>query len=301
MSRVTQDSFVNSGARIDLKDLDPEGVTGLAKSGLDAAALARVAGEDGVISGKSERKELFGLIDRLDNDSSRRSIATMTKDASGREVATPSGQALSALKEEVAEARLQNQLGGPATRPAKAGLDQGGHDPDSRGALPNDPPWLRTAFGERGVQEGAKDATNPRILEYFDGTYQKGQHADDSGKKNAWCAAFVTFTLAENGIKNNKAVGAREYENWGEPSEPFRGAVVVLQHGKQKHVAILAGVDEKGNNVFLGGNQNNRVSLSDLPGYEVLAIRKPRGYEVPAELQKLPTLANASSGSVTTR
>ena len=64
----------------------------------------------------------------------------------------------------------------------------------------------------------------------------------------------------------------------------------MLQHGKQKHVAILAGVDAKGNNVYLGGNQDNAVNLSTFPNSEILAVRKPKGYEIPADLKTLPQI-----------
>ena len=158
-----------------------------------------------------------------------------------------------------------------------------------------DPPWLRLALGERSVAERPGAAANPRILEYFASTWQA--HADDSGRENAWCAAFVTWSLSGAGVKNGRAVGARAYQSFGEPSEPFRGAIVVLQHGKQKHVAFLAGVDAKGNYVFLGGNQNDRVSMKTFPAHEVLAIRKPPGFEVTADVRSLPLLQAPAGGS----
>jgi uncharacterized protein (TIGR02594 family) len=317
MSQITRDSFMGSGLALDLTDLDADDKAALARSGLDEATLAKIARQDGVIAGKAELKELFGAIDRLDHDGSYGSIATTTRDTNGHEVTTASGEAMATLQAEVAEARLAHQFGkstspalpaapkaeaAPGEKSAKTSSQEAKRPakiPGQDAAGPGDPSWLKTGFAEVGVVEGTGDKTKKRILEYFDRTYQKGQHTSDTGKENAWCAAFVTFALSENGIKSGKAVGAREYENWGEASEPFRGAVVVLQHGGQKHVAILAGVDKNGQNVYLGRNQNNRVSVTALPGYTVVSVRKPVGYEVPADAKTLPVIENAGKTTAT--
>jgi uncharacterized protein (TIGR02594 family) len=317
MSKITRESFIESGISLDLQDLDQGDRAALTRAGLDETTLARIAGRDGVISGQAELKALFGAIDRLDHDGSYGSIATTTRDAKGDDVATGSGEAMATLQAEVAEARLAHQLGKPRppalpvaakSEPAPgANSDKTSTEkakklpkvPGQDAAGPGDPAWLKKAFAEVGVAEGVGDDTNKRILKYFDSTYQKGKHTSDSGKDNAWCAAFVTFTLSESGIKNNKAVGAREYEKWGEASEPFRGAVVVLEHKGQKHVAILVGVDKNGENVYLGGNQTDRVSLRRLPGYEIVAIRKPAGFEVTADAKKLPTMNNVGQTRAT--
>jgi uncharacterized protein (TIGR02594 family) len=314
MSKITRESFIESGISLDLQDLDQGDGAALTRAGLDETTLARIAGRDGVISGRAELKALFAAIDRLDHDGSYGSIATTTRDAKGDEVPTASGEAIATLQAEVAEARLAHQFGKPrspalpvAAKPEPAAGAKSDKEkvkrlpkiPGQDAAGPADPAWLKHAFAEVGVAEGVGDDTNKRILEYFDSTYQKGKHTSDSGKDNAWCAAFVTFTLSESGIKNNKAVGAREYEKWGEASEPFRGAVVVLEHNGQKHVAILVGVDKNGENVYLGGNQKDRVSLRRLPGYEIVAIRKPAGFDVSADAKKLPTMNNVGQTRAT--
>lgn len=163
-----------------------------------------------------------------------------------------------------------------------------------------DAPWMVTAEAElaAGVKELRGPAANPRILEYFAHTHQKGQHTDDSGRDNAWCAAFVSFCLDINKVPNPGAVGARTYEAWGEPCAPFRGAVVVLERNGQKHVAFLAGVDILGRKVFLGGNQGDQVSVVAFPWHQVVAVRKPKGYVVPAALSSLKLVA-AGEGTST--
>lgn len=218
--------------------------------------------------------------------------------------------AASDLTQRIADGVMDARINPAGKRPAntlrkpiagEAAPNTGGHDPLKKGARVDDPSWLKTAFGESDVREVAGEKANPRILEYFDKTWQKGQRTDDTGKENAWCAAFVTFALTENRIKNGKAVGARSYETWGEPSEAFRGAIVVLEKNGQKHVAMLVGVDKDGNNLYLGGNQSNAVKISHLPDYQVIAVRKPSNYEVPAHLKTLPTLPYRHDKQVSTR
>lgn len=283
MSRVTRDDFVDSRFSLSLDNLTAEEEASLRRSGIGRPALDRIAGQDGVIEGRAELDELFALVDGLDRDGSRRSLATTRRNTRGDESLTGSGAALAALRFEVEEARLAQRLARP-----ESSIDRDG----TRGARPNDPEWLKTAYAEIDVAETKGRGATARILEYFDATYQRrgtdAEHTDDTGKANAWCAAFMTWALTESGVKNGKAVGAREYEKWGEASEPFRGAVVVLQKGRQKHVALLAGVERDGTNVYLGGNQDNKVSASVLPGYSVVAIRKPTGYVIPEALKVLP-------------
>ena len=292
MASITREQFVSSfqGRSIDIANLTPELRKDLAAAGITAAELKQIAGADGVIQGGDELGKLFKEIDKLDRDGAYRTL--VTSDANGK--TTQAGELIADLRAEVEKNRLRTPVGPaklpPSTSPspATAGATKGTPGKDAAG--PSDAPWVKTAFAEKGVKETAGDDATKRILQYFDRTYQKGLHTDDTGRKNAWCAAFITFAMSEHGIKTGKAVGAREFEKWGEASEPFRGAVVVLQHGNQKHVAILAGVDAKGNNVYLGGNQDNAVNLSTFPNSEILAVRKPKGYEIPADLKTLPQI-----------
>jgi hypothetical protein len=86
-------------------------------------------------------------------------------------------------------------------------------------------------------------------------------------------------------------IRARDYQSYGEPSEPFRGAIAVLSDSKgRRHVALVAGVDPRGNLVFLGGNQDNEVNARIYPDRHVEAIRKPTGFPVTDELRELPII-----------
>jgi uncharacterized protein (TIGR02594 family) len=163
-----------------------------------------------------------------------------------------------------------------------------------------DPPWMVVAEEELAadVKEVAGPGAHPRIIVYWSYTWQAGQHKDDSGKEHAWCGALVTACLEISGFKTNKAVGARGYETYGEACAPFRGAIVVLERKDQKHVAFLAGVNANGDNVYLGGNQTNRVSRASFPRHRIVSIRKPKGYVVPQPLFALSVL-EASEGEST--
>ena len=288
MNPLSRESFVKQfAAGIDLKTLDADTRAALAQAGVGENQLSALAGRDGIIGTQKELERLFALIDRVDHNGHYGSIDTSQRGPGSKQATTLAGAAYQALKRELDDQRTAAHLGGHGVghRAAAAVLA----DPPKFLVMANDAPWIKAAGPELNTEEVREPGkANPRILEYFGATWQR--HTEDSGKNNAWCAAFVTWSLTEAKVENGKTVGARGYETFGEPSEPFRGAIAVLQHGKQKHVAFIAGVDKNGDYVFLGGNQDNTVSAVTLPKREVVAIRKPAGYQVPAELKNLPVL-----------
>src|SRR5688500_19668076 len=98
MSHIGRDSFVaNLGRRgpLDVKGPAGEaaGTVELRRAGLPSEELARIAGQDGLISGRSELEELFALVDELDRNGSRSSLATTRSGADGRTELTASGRA----------------------------------------------------------------------------------------------------------------------------------------------------------------------------------------------------------------
>jgi uncharacterized protein (TIGR02594 family) len=296
MNPLSRESFVKQfAAGIDLKTLDPDARAALAQAGVGESQLTSLAGRDGVIGNPKELERLFALIDRVDHNGHYGSIETTQRGPGGKEVATLGGAVYQALKRELDDRRTAAHLSGHGVG-HRAVTAPAGMRPDFL-VRANDTPWIKAAGPEVNVREGKAEAVNPRIIEYFSATWEK--HTDDSGKKNAWCAAFVTWSLMEAGVNSHQIVGARGYEKFGEPCEPFRGAIAVLQHGKQKHVAFIAGVDKNGHNVFLGGNQDGKVSAVTLPNCKVIAIRKPPGFEIPAELKNLPVLDVKSGKEIT--
>lgn len=113
MTRIRESQFIDDFSRggdsigINIHELTPETLEKLKKAGVTADQLAKIAGSDGRISGKSEFKQLFKVIDGFDKDRSNDSIETRDD----KNAPTPSGELYDALKSEVdrnvSKARMQ--------------------------------------------------------------------------------------------------------------------------------------------------------------------------------------------------
>ena len=142
---------------------------------------------------------------------------------------------------------------------------------------PNDPPWLRAAFAERGVIEVEGPGNHPRILEYFTKTSYKA-----TADSVPWCSAGLCFVFEAVGIRSTRDARARSWVKWGDTlSGPRRGCVVVLSRGADPtsgHVTLCIAHDA--DYVWgYGANQNNRWSVQKYPRSRVLA----GGYRWPTE------------------
>jgi Peptidase_C39 like family len=118
MSQITRQSFINtisngSASGIDLDSLTPATQAALQRAGITTGSLAELAGTDGRISGQDELSRLFDLIDRVDRNGSRNSIATTARLDSGRLATTLSGGAAEALQNEIEGARINRHVRGP--------------------------------------------------------------------------------------------------------------------------------------------------------------------------------------------
>lgn len=135
--------------------------------------------------------------------------------------------------------------------------------------LPNDPgetpPWLSVARIEldKGIEEDkAPGGSNPEIEKYFQAT-SFGSAKDDT----AWCAAFVSWCMANSGndrvvAGNRRSARASDWLGWGfSVGRPVIGAVAVtrpLVAGSSGHVGFVVGTDDKTAKVtLLAGNQKN--------------------------------------------
>lgn len=139
-------------------------------------------------------------------------------------------------------------------------------------------PWMLYANEEYNQAERAGVTDNLRIVQYL-GTVGLGDHHDET----PWCAAFVNWCLRQAGIRGSCRANARSFlGGWNAMSlqQPSYGCVVVLSrppHPAHGHVAFFTG-RIGGKVVLLGGNQSNRVKLSDYPVSRVLAYALPSGY-----------------------
>ncbi|MBT8071461.1 MAG: TIGR02594 family protein [Gammaproteobacteria bacterium] len=144
----------------------------------------------------------------------------------------------------------------PAVEPAKV-----------EAAHTKNAPWMKTAIGEIGVAERkGKYRANPRILEYFKASKFWGK--DDSGGKNAWCGSFAAWVMQKNGIKPvARAYRAKEWKNFGKKiDKPVYGALGIKSRKGGGHVAFIVGQSKDGNKYYmLGGNQDNKVQISEYP------------------------------------
>jgi uncharacterized protein (TIGR02594 family) len=136
--------------------------------------------------------------------------------------------------------------------------------------IPDSPPWLAVALQEYGVHE-TRGGETPRIMAYHRAAAD-GQDEDE----DAWCSAFLCWTMEQCGTPHTHSGAARSWLTWGVESPPRFGAVVVFWRGSpdgwQGHVGIL--VASRGGDLYvLAGNQGNAVSISPMPRSRVLGYR----------------------------
>jgi len=162
------------------------------------------------------------------------------------------------------------------------------------------PKWLDVAQGYVGQKEVAGSGNNPLILKWWSAI--KTAFNQDSVP---WCAAFVGGVLEECGIKSSRSAAARSYATWGRQlTAPALGCVVVFWRGSPSgwsgHVGFVAGKDESGNLMVVGGNQGDKVSVAAFPISRVLAYRWPEKEFAPVVrgIANLPLIA--SGGQIST-
>jgi uncharacterized protein (TIGR02594 family) len=114
-----------------------------------------------------------------------------------------------------------------------------------------------------GVAEAPGSANNPRIVMYHNSTTGAAGTADSV----AWCSSFVNFCVETAGMKGTDSQWALSWATWGvdASSNPREGDIVVFERvGEGGHVGFLR-ADLGSHVTVLGGNQGNRVNLSNYP------------------------------------
>jgi uncharacterized protein (TIGR02594 family) len=138
------------------------------------------------------------------------------------------------------------------------------------------PSWIQIALAEQGQAEKAGTAHNPRIVEYHAAT---GLKATDD--ETPWCASFVSWCLAQAGLRSTSSAAARSYETWGVSlPTPTYGAIVTFTRTGGGHVGFYMG-QRDGKWLILGGNQSNRVSVAPYDPNRMTSIRWPAGVPLP--------------------
>ena len=149
----------------------------------------------------------------------------------------------------------------------------------------------------KNVSEVAGPGSHPRITLYHAST--------DKGAPDAvpWCSSFVNWCVEQSGLIGTDSKWAMSWHDtkWGEDvsQAPQEGDIAVYERRWRKkdgsvgiggHVGFVASLDAQSISL-LGGNQNDRVSISPYPRdagdkgsqtYRLLSIRRPVG--LPAEV-----------------
>ena len=145
-------------------------------------------------------------------------------------------------------------------------------------------PWFSKAMEYIGLREIAGIKHAPLIVRMWSRIKMAGIKDDET----PWCAAFVGSCLEENNIKSTRTGWALDYAKWGQKLDyPAQGAIAykkrVNSAGKVigGHVAFVAGQDEIGRVMLLGGNQGNKVGIDPFGVSGIMGYRWPNGYPLP--------------------
>lgn len=131
--------------------------------------------------------------------------------------------------------------------------------------------WITIAKRELGTEE-IIGGSNSRIEEYLRTT---GKNTTD---ETPWCSAFVNWVMSQAGYKGTNSALAHSWADWGDPVAPGTlGSIVVFTRGKGGHVGFCVGYDSRTGNIkLLGGNQSDKVRISNYSNRNVISWRWPK-------------------------
>lgn len=138
-------------------------------------------------------------------------------------------------------------------------------------------PWLAEATNLVGTKEVLGSRSNPIILNWADEL-----DARYSGDDIPWCGLFVAHcvgsTMPEEILPGNP-LGARQWEKFGDPTEPRFGAILVFWREARSswkgHVGFYTGEDAHAFRI-LGGNQSDKVCYTWISKTRLVSARWPR-------------------------
>jgi uncharacterized protein (TIGR02594 family) len=138
-------------------------------------------------------------------------------------------------------------------------------------------PWLSEAENLVGTREALGSSNNPVILDWAD-SLDIHYGSDDV----PWCGLFVAHCIGatmQDEVLPSNPLGARQWERFGEPTEPRLGAVMVFwresRSSDKGHVGFYTGEDD-GAYRILGGNQGDKVCVTWIAKDRLLKARWPR-------------------------
>lgn len=141
-------------------------------------------------------------------------------------------------------------------------------------------PWMDIAIKEAIVGKGRAENILPMLdLAYKYIRFSKGTQgittAPNDSKVGSWCAAYVCWTLSKSGFKVHKKgrMASQSFRYFKDKlykkiDKPIFGAIALYTSKENPlygHVGYLFGHTKYGNNILLGGNQNNRLKFASYP------------------------------------
>lgn len=164
------------------------------------------------------------------------------------------------------------------------------------------PTWLRLAYSHLGLREIAGSRHNADILRWWERLSLPFK--DD---ETPWCAGFVNAMVLASGLpivrKNRAAALGWRWNGYGtRMNGPTFGAIMSMERpGKpgSGHMTFVAGRDNRGNVMGLGGNQGNMVSINPYnPSARSAQFHWPEGSSPPVGLtpwDALPLIADGGA------
>jgi uncharacterized protein (TIGR02594 family) len=144
------------------------------------------------------------------------------------------------------------------------------------------PIWLLEGLKWLNTEEEPGAASNPDILRWAreEGGSIAKTYKDDS---IPWCALYANMVLTKVGLQGTETLWALDWSNWGTKlAGPAVGAFAPMKRNGGGHIAIVAGRDQHGNLMCLGGNQSDAVNIKPFPADRPLSFRWPKEAPPPA-------------------
>ena len=127
------------------------------------------------------------------------------------------------------------------------------------------PIWLLEGLKWLNTKEAPGAADNPDILRWAraeGGAIAKSYNANSI----PWCALYANMVLTKVGLQGTETLWALDWSNWGAKlAGPAVGAFAPMKRQGGGHIAIVAGRDQHGNLMCLGGNQSDAVNIKPFP------------------------------------
>ncbi|MBY0469279.1 MAG: TIGR02594 family protein [Burkholderiaceae bacterium] len=156
----------------------------------------------------------------------------------------------------------------------------------------NEPAWLALARADIGQKETLGPNDSPwirRMLAALGASWLLGQ---------PWCGGAVAEWMRKARIEQLPKYWyrAKAWLDWGIPlAQPIVGCVVVFEREGGGHVGLVAGVDQAGRLMVLGGNQRNQVCVAPFDRARAIGYRWPAGQDI--LMASLPVLTSTVASS----